>query len=174
MVSVLGFTREEEAAPSRRCSLAHPSSSSSLSLSSLELSDTKVYEPYIRAHRGTAAHFCEAVVLKLTRASKTKSVTNLGTGTALRHPTPYSLPLPSFLPVGSRFLARFATGSRRLPCATALRRERDSRLRTLRPRGERETTGYEVEGLVTCCLSLASRCSWFRQGLNQGHTCAGR
>ena len=35
-----------------------PSSSSSLLLSSLELSDTKVYEPYIRARLGTAAHLC--------------------------------------------------------------------------------------------------------------------
>ena len=34
-------------------------SSSSLLLSSLELSDTQVYEPYIRARFGTAAHFCE-------------------------------------------------------------------------------------------------------------------
>jgi len=41
------------------------SSSSSLLLSSLELSDTKVYEPYIRALLGTATHFCEVVVLKL-------------------------------------------------------------------------------------------------------------
>jgi len=32
-------------------------SSSSLLLSSLELSDTKVYEPQIRARLGTAAHF---------------------------------------------------------------------------------------------------------------------
>ena len=39
-------------------------SSSSLSLSSLELSDTKVYEPYIRALLGTASHFCEVFVLK--------------------------------------------------------------------------------------------------------------
>ena len=38
---------------------------SSLLLSSLELSDTKVYEPSIRARLGTAAHFCEVVVLKL-------------------------------------------------------------------------------------------------------------
>ena len=28
-------------------------------LSSLELSDAKVYEPYIRARLGTAAHLCE-------------------------------------------------------------------------------------------------------------------
>ena len=38
-------------------------------LSSLELSDTKVYDPQIRALLGTAAHFCKAVercaVLKL-------------------------------------------------------------------------------------------------------------
>ena len=30
----------------------------------LELSDTKVYEPDIRALLGTASHYCEAVVLK--------------------------------------------------------------------------------------------------------------
>jgi len=36
--------------------------SSSLLLSSLELSDTQVYEPYIRARLGTAAHFCVVVV----------------------------------------------------------------------------------------------------------------
>jgi len=35
--------------------------SSSLLLSSLELSDAKVYEPSIRARLGTAAHFCEVV-----------------------------------------------------------------------------------------------------------------
>ena len=40
-------------------------SSSSLLLSSLELIDTKVYEPQIRALLGTASHSCEAVVLKL-------------------------------------------------------------------------------------------------------------
>ena len=34
--------------------------SSSLLLSSLELSDTKVYGPYIRALLGTASQFCEA------------------------------------------------------------------------------------------------------------------
>jgi len=36
---------------------------SSLLLSSLELSDTTVYEPEIRARLGTAAHFCEVVAL---------------------------------------------------------------------------------------------------------------
>ena len=40
-------------------------SSSSLLLSSLELSDTTVYEPPIRALLGTASHFCQVVVLKL-------------------------------------------------------------------------------------------------------------
>ena len=35
--------------------------SSSLLLSSLELSDTQVYEPEIRARLGTAAHFCKVV-----------------------------------------------------------------------------------------------------------------
>jgi len=39
--------------------------SSSLLLSGLELSDTQVYEPQIRALLGTAPHFCEVVVLKL-------------------------------------------------------------------------------------------------------------
>jgi len=38
---------------------------SSLLLSSLEMSDTKVYEPQIRARLGTAAHFCKVFVLKL-------------------------------------------------------------------------------------------------------------
>ena len=41
------------------------SSSFSLSLSSLELSYTKVYEPQIRALLGTASHFCEVVVHRL-------------------------------------------------------------------------------------------------------------
>ena len=31
----------------------------------LELSDTKVYEPLIRARLGTAARFCRVLVLKL-------------------------------------------------------------------------------------------------------------
>jgi len=39
--------------------------SSSLLLSSLELSDTKVYEPELRALLGSAAHFCKVVDLKL-------------------------------------------------------------------------------------------------------------
>jgi len=38
-------------------------SSSSLLLSSLELSDTKVYEPEIRTLLGTAAHFCKVVAM---------------------------------------------------------------------------------------------------------------
>ena len=37
----------------------------SLFLSSLEMSDTQVYEPEIRVLFRTASHFCEAVVLKL-------------------------------------------------------------------------------------------------------------
>ena len=39
--------------------------SSSLLFSSLDLSDTRVYEPYMRALLGTAKIFCEVVVLKL-------------------------------------------------------------------------------------------------------------
>ena len=38
---------------------------SSLLLSILELSDTHVYAPWIRALFGTAPRFCEVVVLKL-------------------------------------------------------------------------------------------------------------
>jgi len=44
------------------CAASRPraaSSSSALLLSSLELSDTQVYEPEIRALLGTASHFCE-------------------------------------------------------------------------------------------------------------------
>jgi len=50
------------------------SSLSSLLLPSLELSDTKVYEPSIRARLGTASHFCLVVVLKL----RTKAGGSLG------------------------------------------------------------------------------------------------
>ena len=39
-------------------------------LSSLELSDTKVYKPYIRALLGTASHFWEVVVTCPLRRSK--------------------------------------------------------------------------------------------------------
>ena len=42
-----------------------PSSSSSVLPLSLELGDTTIYEPQVRALLGTAPHFCEAVVLKL-------------------------------------------------------------------------------------------------------------
>ena len=48
-----------------RCTCSGMMSSSSLLLSSLELSDTKVSEPSKRARLGTAARFCEVVVLKL-------------------------------------------------------------------------------------------------------------
>ena len=40
---------------------------SSFLLSSLELSDTKDYEPLIRALIGTASYFCEVVVLESRR-----------------------------------------------------------------------------------------------------------
>ena len=58
LVSSLAVTRVLTAPCRILCS--RRTSSSSL-LSSLELSDTQVYEPYIRARLGTAAHFCEAV-----------------------------------------------------------------------------------------------------------------
>jgi len=45
--------------------LTSPALSSDLLLSSLELSDTTIYEPQTRALLGIASHFCEVVVLKL-------------------------------------------------------------------------------------------------------------
>ena len=42
--------------------------SSSLSFSSLELSDTQVHAPEIQALLGTASHFCEVVALKMRTA----------------------------------------------------------------------------------------------------------
>jgi len=55
----LGGTGRAEAVVLRRAGRARAdASSSSLLLSSLELSDTQVYEPYIRALLGTASHFC--------------------------------------------------------------------------------------------------------------------
>ena len=52
-----------------------------LPLSGPELSDTKVYEPYIRALLGTAPHFCSALVLLRCSARQW--------GTSGRfHPTP--------------------------------------------------------------------------------------
>jgi len=50
--------------------------SSYLLLSSLEWSDAKVYEPSIRARLGTAAHFCEVVVLKLRQVVKREPLPN--------------------------------------------------------------------------------------------------
>ena len=64
----LGFLRGEPSA----------SSSSSVLLSSLELSHIKVYELSKRALLGTAAHFCEEVVLKLRTAcvvQETRTIT---------------------------------------------------------------------------------------------------
>ena len=49
---------------------AFPETSLSSSLlSSLELSGTKIYEPYIRDLLGTAPHFCQVVVLELLWAA---------------------------------------------------------------------------------------------------------
>ena len=51
--------------PAVRASMTATFFFSSLLLSSLELSDAQVYEPFIRAPFGTASHFCRIVVLKL-------------------------------------------------------------------------------------------------------------
>ena len=51
-------------ASSRSTFWKHIPWSTSLLLSSLELSDTAIHAPYIRALLGTAPHFCSAVFLK--------------------------------------------------------------------------------------------------------------
>ena len=58
------FTRDQRKLPLQPTKRSPPRPSLSLLslLSSLELSDTKVYQPSVRAFLGTAAHFCEVVV----------------------------------------------------------------------------------------------------------------
>ena len=53
------------------------SSASSSSLSSPELSDTKVYEPYIRAIIGTATQFCKVGILKSGTTPIPRTIVNL-------------------------------------------------------------------------------------------------
>ena len=53
----------QESSPSR-CWAPFPFFSSSFLISSLDLSDTKVHGPWMRALLGTASHFCEVVVLE--------------------------------------------------------------------------------------------------------------
>jgi hypothetical protein len=65
-----------------------PPSSSSVLLSSLELSHTKVDEPYTRSRLGTASHFCKAAVLKFRTV-------RIGTALSLRIVTRVSLAFPS-------------------------------------------------------------------------------
>ena len=64
-VASVGRSRETDQKRRRRAT----SSSSSVLLSSLELSDTKVHGPQIRALLETASHFCQVVVLKLRTRS---------------------------------------------------------------------------------------------------------
>ena len=62
---------EEKAAHGSKCvEITTPSSSSSLLLSSLELSDTQVLEPYIRALLGTASHFLHVGHTQVARAKR--------------------------------------------------------------------------------------------------------
>jgi len=56
--------------PPRHRGRPHRGTSSSVLLSSLELSDTKVYEPSIRARLGTASHFCKVVVHPIHRRAR--------------------------------------------------------------------------------------------------------
>ena len=61
-------------------------------LSSLELRDTNVYEPSIRARLGTAAHFCEVVVLKcVARVAGTATARGARGRSALTHSLSLSL-----------------------------------------------------------------------------------
>jgi len=60
-VRVWGLGGGNSGEAEERCSWPLARASSSLLLASLELSDTQVYDPSIRARLGTAAHFCEVV-----------------------------------------------------------------------------------------------------------------
>jgi len=72
--AMIGASRAARMAAAQRRVCAVHTSSSSLLLSSLELSDKKVGEPRIRALIGTASHFCEVVVLKLRRVCAVPSL----------------------------------------------------------------------------------------------------
>ena len=61
---------------------------SSLLLARLELSDTKVYVPQIRARLGTAALFCEVVVLKMRNPEQAEAGVVPPSQEAVRDPTP--------------------------------------------------------------------------------------
>ena len=85
-------------------SLLNPTGSSSPSLlSSLELSDTKVYEPYIRARLGTAAHFCEVVVLKYRVPSACPCRSRLSKEQTLQTTRSAETPPPCAGPASNRF-----------------------------------------------------------------------
>ena len=74
--------------PAGTCCLCSRFTASSLLLSSLELSDTKVYEPYIRALLGTASHFCEGGVPQVTGSVQVMSLvtqTVLSSGQSVPH-----------------------------------------------------------------------------------------
>ena len=64
---------------------------------SLELSDTRVYEPQTRARLATTAHFCVVVVLKLGSVHVLSTLAwQGGAGNVADHPHPPLLPhLPS-------------------------------------------------------------------------------
>ena len=74
-------------------------SSSSLLLSSLELSGTKVYEPQIRARLGATAHVYKALVLELALLYHDMDLTSREySPTYTPHPTTYTLhPRPNTL-----------------------------------------------------------------------------
>jgi hypothetical protein len=66
-------------------------SSSFLLLSSLELSDTTIHEPYIRALLGTAPHVCQVVVLKLRPSTPDPQPQTLNPRPSAPDPQPQTL-----------------------------------------------------------------------------------
>jgi len=117
-------------------------SSSSLSLSGLELSGAKVCESYIRALLGTPWHFCEEVVLNfrivrltLVWAGTTAQGRDLDRQhpAALGHPLCQGLTLWGISPDGKRVGSLFGREARRQPRSEAYRGT--SLTRKINPRG---------------------------------------
>jgi len=83
----------------------NPQPSSSLLPSSLESSDTQVYEPSTRALLGTASHFSEVVILKLRRVAQVISNRLTTSPMAIGEPRPNPaltlLYVPSSLNIGN-------------------------------------------------------------------------
>ena len=79
-------SQRSSAPPSQALEIRYLLSSSFLS--SIELSATKINEPYIRVHLGTALHFCQVAVLRLRTVP-------IGTALSYNSPSDPARPLPS-------------------------------------------------------------------------------